>query len=79
MYYNCVHFDLFDDAAALERFSIEQMSFNTEERATSPFDNNGEAVAIYRLSARDPGPVLANEDLLVSVTITDYSAEVLAD
>ena len=79
VYYNCVHFDLFDDSAALERFSAEQLLFNSEERATSPFDNIGEAVVIYRLRGRDPGPVRTHADRTVRVTIADYGAEVLSE
>ena len=77
IYYNCVHFDLFDDCDVLERFATEQMPFNDAERATSPFDNTSEAVAIYRIRAREAGPVQTNADRQIRVTIPDYGAEIV--
>jgi len=79
VYYNCVHFDMFDDCQILERFSAEQIAFNEEERATSPFDNTGDAVAIYRLKGREQGPVMASADRRIQVTIPDYGAVVVPD
>jgi SAM-dependent methyltransferase len=79
VYYNCVHFDLFDNAQSLERFSVQQMPFTEEECATSPFDNTSEAVAIYRLRGRDTGAVLADAGRSIRVTIADYGAEISSD
>lgn len=79
IYYNPVHFGLFDESPVFERFDAEKVRFSAEERAAGAFGNDSDSFVIYRLCGRDGAPKREGHSRNVVVTVPDLGAEVICD
>lgn len=77
VYYNPVHYNLFDGSAAFCRYSAEKYWFLQGETGSSPFGNNYDSVIIYQTRGAKSSPPLPGAERFVRITVRDFGAEVL--
>jgi hypothetical protein len=75
IYYNPVHYDLFDSCPFLQRYAAENMEYDDEEKTATPFSNTFDPVAIYQ--SQPFLPAQASAEAQIKVTIPDVGAVVV--
>ena len=76
VYYNPTQVALFDASPMFVRHHAAKHAFSTEERASSPFGNEFDSVAIWQSRGEPMAPALADANQLVEIEIPNLMAHV---
>ena len=72
IYYNPVHYELFDRSPMLKRYAAARLDFDDVEKNSSPFGNTFDSYLIYQSAPFRPA--LASAGANVNITIPDFGA-----
>lgn len=76
IYYNPVHFALFDQEPAFERYAAERQNHRPEEFAAHPFENDWDSFVIWQMRSQGMAPALPTATREVVVEWAELGAVV---
>jgi SAM-dependent methyltransferase len=76
VYYNPAQAALFDAAPAFARYYAAKHDVSAEERASSPFGNDYDSVAIWQSRSEPMAPALPHADRVVEIEVPNLMAHV---
>ena len=78
MYYNPVHFEIFDSSPFLLRFAADKFHFTADETLSSPFSNHFDSIVIYQNNNEPVYKPMSSAQSNIEITIPNLGADVIA-